>query len=138
MDIISFEAISVAIGGSVGVANIGGVATAIAVGGPGAVFWMWVSALFGMILKMVETTLAVYYRSRDEKGIPFGGPTYYMEKGLGEERGFKAWGLLAFIFGAGIFSTFFLTLQNYTVSEAVGNTFGINLIIVSVLYVVCV
>ena len=134
----SFEAISVAIGGSVGVANIGGVATAIAVGGPGAVFWMWVSALFGMILKMVETTLAVYYRSRDEKGIPFGGPTYYMEKGLGEERGFKAWGLLAFIFGAGIFSTFFLTLQNYTVSEAVGNTFGINLIIVSVLYVVCV
>lgn len=134
----SFEAISVAIGGSVGVANIGGVSTAIAVGGPGAVFWMWMSALMGMVLKMVEATLAVYYRSRDEKGIPFGGPTYYMEKGLGEERGFKAWGVLAFIFGAGIFSTFFLTLQNYTVSEAVGNTFGINLIVISVIYVISV
>ncbi len=134
----SFEAISVAVGGSVGVANIGGVATAIAVGGPGAVFWMWMSALLGMILKMVEATLAVYYRNRDENGIPFGGPSFYMEKGLGEERGFKSWPVLAVIFGGGIFTTFFLTLQNYTVSEAVGNTFGINLIVVSVLYVICV
>lgn len=134
----SFEALSVAIGGSVGVANIGGVATAIAVGGPGAVFWIWVAALMGMILKTVEVTLAVYYRSRDEKGIPFGGPTYYMEKGLGEERGFKWWVVLAVVFGMGIFSTFFLTLQNYTVSEAVGNTFDISLIAVSVVYVICI
>ncbi len=132
----SYEAISVAIGGSVGVGNIGGVATAIAVGGPGAVFWMWVAALVGMVIKMAEVTLAVYYRSKDENGDPFGGPTYYMEKGLGEEKGFKAWPILAVIFGAGIFSTFFLTLQNYTVSEAIGNTFNIPILAVSVAYVV--
>lgn len=134
----SYEAISVAIGGSVGVGNIGGVATAIAVGGPGAVLWMWIAALVGMLIKMAEVTLAVYYRSKDEDGIPFGGPTYYMEKGLGEEKGFKGWGILAFIFGAGIFSTFFITLQNYTVSEAVGNTFNIPILYVSVFYILCV
>lgn len=133
-----FEAICIALGGSVGVANIGGVATAVAVGGPGAVFWMWMSALLGMILKMGEVTLSVYYREKDEKGIPFGGPSFYMEKGLGEEKGFKGWPILAIVFGAGIFSTFFLTLQNYTVSEAIGNTFGISLIAVSIVYTICV
>ncbi|PAB57946.1 alanine/glycine:cation symporter family protein [Anaeromicrobium sediminis] len=126
-----FEAVSTAIGGSVGVGNIGGVATAIAVGGPGAVFWMWVTALVGMLIKNVEVTLAVYYRRTDEEGKPYGGPTYYMERGLGEEKGFKAWGILAFIFGAGIFTTFFITLQNYTVSEAVSSTLGVNMIVVS-------
>ncbi len=133
-----FEAISVAIGGSIGVGNIGGVATAIAVGGPGALLWMWIAAFVGMLIKMAEVTLAVYYRSKDEDGNPFGGPTYYMQKGLGQEKGFKAWPILAFIFGAGIFSTFFITLQNYTVSEAVGNTFGIPLLYVSVFYIVCI
>ena len=98
-----FEAVSTAIGGSVGVGNIGGVATAIAVGGPGAVLWMWVAALVGMMIKMAEVTLAVYYRSKDEKGNPYGGPTYYMEKGLGIEKGFKGWPIMAFIFGGGIF-----------------------------------
>lgn len=96
------------------------------------------SALLGMILKMVEVTLSVYYRNKDEKGIPFGGPTFYMEKGLGEERGFKGWFILAIIFGAGIFTTFFITLQNYTVSEAIGNTFGISLIAVSIVYVISI
>jgi AGCS family alanine or glycine:cation symporter len=133
-----FEAVSSAIGGSVGVGNIGGVATAIAVGGPGAVLWMWIAALVGMVIKMAEVTLAVYYRSKDEKGNPYGGPTYYMEKGLGVEKGFKGWPVMAFIFGAGIFSTFFLTMQNYTVSEAVGNTFGIPLLAVSVAYILLV
>lgn len=133
-----FEAICIAVGGTVGVSNIGGVATAIAVGGPGAIFWMWIAALLGMVLKMVEVTLGVYYREKDEKGLPFGGPTYYMEKGLGEEKGFKGWKPLAIVFGAGIFSTFFITLQNYTVSEAIGNTFGINMMIIAVIYIACV
>jgi len=133
----SFEAVSTAIGGSVGVGNIGGVATAIAVGGPGAVFWMWLIALLGMIIKNVEVTLAVYYRMKDEIGNPYGGPTYYMERGLGEEKGFKAWGLLAFVFGAGIFATFFITLQNYTISEAIGSTFNINMIVASGFFVLC-
>lgn len=91
-----------------------------------------------MIIKNVEVTLAVYYRLKDEKGEPYGGPTYYMEKGLGEEKGFKAWGILAFIFGAGIFSTFFITLQNYTVAEAVGGTLNMSMLIVGAVYVILV
>ncbi|MGM9919651.1 MAG: alanine/glycine:cation symporter family protein [Bhargavaea sp.] len=131
-----FQAVSTAIGGSVGVGNIGGVATAIAVGGPGAVFWMWLTALFSMMTKMVEVTLAVHYRSTDEKGDPYGGPTYYMQKGLGEEKNFKFWWIPAFLFGFGIFSTFFITLQNYTVAEAIDSSFGFGLIPSSIIYVV--
>lgn len=128
------EAVSTAIGGSVGVGNIGGVATAIATGGPGAVFWMWVCALIGMIIKTAEVTLAVHYRNTDEEGNPYGGPTYYIEKGLGEEKGFKLWPLMAFLFGGGIFATFFITLQNYTVSEALDSAFGIGMIPASLIY----
>ncbi|WP_047983597.1 alanine/glycine:cation symporter family protein [Ornithinibacillus californiensis] len=128
----SFEAVSTAVGGSVGVGNIGGVATAIAVGGPGAVFWMWLCALLGMIIKTVEVTLSVHYRNTDENGDPYGGPTYYMEKGLGEEKKFKLWMVPAIIFGFGIFGTFFFTLQNYTVSEAVSSTFGVGMIPASI------
>jgi AGCS family alanine or glycine:cation symporter len=130
------QAVSAAIGGAVGVGNIGGVATAIATGGPGAVFWLWVCALIGMMTKMVEVSLAVYYRNTDEDGNPYGGPTYYMEKGLGVEKGFKVWAIPAVIFGAGIFATFFFSVQNYTVSEAVASTFGINMIVVSVVFCV--
>ncbi|MGE6257062.1 alanine/glycine:cation symporter family protein [Heyndrickxia sporothermodurans] len=133
-----FEAVSTAIGGSVGVGNIGGVATAIAVGGPGAVFWMWCSALIGMLIKTVEVTLSVYYRNTDENGDPYGGPTYYMEKGLGEERNFKYWIIPALLFGLGIFSTFFITLQSYTISEAVSSTFNIGMIPVSIVYLLLV
>ncbi len=131
-----FQALTVAIGGSVGVANIAGVATAIAAGGPGAVFWMWFSALFGMIIKLAEVTLAVHYRTHDLEGQVIGGPTVYIEKGLGEEKGWKIWRVLAILFGIGIFSTFFLTVQNYTVSEAVAGTFNVNPIIISILYVI--
>ncbi|MFD2762164.1 alanine/glycine:cation symporter family protein [Lentibacillus juripiscarius] len=130
--ISSFEAVSTAVGGSVGVANIGGVSTAIAVGGPGAVFWMWVCALFGMIIKTVEVTLSVHYRNTDENGDPYGGPTYYMEKGLGEEKNFTYWMIPAILFGFGIFITFFFTLQNYTISEAVSSTFDISMIPISI------
>ena len=129
-----FEAVSTAIGGSVGVANMGGVATAIAVGGPGAIFWMWVTALFGLIIKNVEVALAVYYRRTDEEGNPYGGPTYYMERGLGEEKGFKGWILLAMVFGVGIFATYFITVQNYTVTEAVCSTLDLNMLAVSLVY----
>ncbi|WP_099159757.1 alanine/glycine:cation symporter family protein [Virgibacillus ndiopensis] len=132
----SFEAVSTAIGGSVGVANIGGVATAIAVGGPGAVFWMWVCALIGMIIKTVEVTLSVYYRNTDENGDPYGGPTYYMEKGLGEERKFKYWIIPAAIFGFCIFGPFFFTLQNYTISEAVSSTFNIGMMPASIIFMI--
>jgi AGCS family alanine or glycine:cation symporter len=129
-----FQAVSAAIGSAVGVGNIGGVATAIATGGPGAVFWLWVCALVGMLTKMVEVTLAVHYRSTDEDGNPYGGPTYYMEKGLGIEKRFRAWRIPAIIFGCGIFSTTIFTVQNYTVSEAVASTFGLNMIAVSITF----
>ena len=132
-----FEAVSTAIGGTVGVGNIGGVATAMAVGGPGSLFWLWIAAFVGMILKMAEVSLGVYYREKDEKGDPYGGPTYYMEKGLGEEKGHKWWLIPAAIFGGGIFSTFFITVQNYTVSEAVSAAFGIKIIYASIIYIVC-
>ncbi len=133
-----FQAVSIAVGGSVGVSNISGVGTAIATGGPGALFWLWIAALLGMMIKMAEVTLAVYYRTTKEDGTHFGGPTYYMQKGLGEERGWKAWPILAILFGGGIFITFFITLQNYTVSEAVGTTFNIPYMIPSLLLVAAV
>ena len=132
-----FEAVSTAIGGTVGVGNIGGVATAMAVGGPGSLFWLWIAAFVGMILKMAEVSLGVYYREKDEKGDPYGGPTYYMEKGLGEEKGHKWWLIPAAIFGGGIFSTFFITVQNYTVSEAVSAAFGVKIIYASIIYIIC-
>lgn len=135
--ITPFEAVATAIGGSVGVGNIGGVATAMAVGGPGALFWLWIAAFVGMILKMAEVALGVYYRERDEKGELYGGPTYYMEKGLGEEKGHKWWIIPAAIFGGGIFSTFFITVQNYTVSEAVSAAFGVKIIYASIFYIIC-
>ncbi len=135
--ITPFEAVSTAIGGSVGVGNIGGVATAMAVGGPGALVWLWIAAFVGMILKMAEVSLGVYYRQTDENGETYGGPTYYMEKGLGEEKGHSWWIIPATIFGGGIFSTFFITVQNYTVSEAVSSAFGIKIIYASTLYIIC-
>ncbi|MDD2295951.1 MAG: alanine:cation symporter family protein, partial [Eubacteriales bacterium] len=74
-----WEAVTVAVGGAVGAGNIGGVASAIAVGGPGAIFWMWLCALVGMLTKMAEVTLALHYRQPDVWGDRFvGGPTYYM------------------------------------------------------------
>jgi AGCS family alanine or glycine:cation symporter len=89
-----FQAVSIALAGTIGVGNIAGVASAISLGGPGSVFWMWVAALVGMILKMVEVTLAVHYRDVMPDGATYGGPTYYMEKGLGKEKGYKWWIIL--------------------------------------------
>lgn len=97
--ISSFEAMSMALGTTIGVGNIGGVATAIAMGGPGAVFWMWVAGIFGLIIKTVEITLAVYYRSKDQSGDSYGGPNYYIHKGIGIEKNKKVLAkCLSFIF----------------------------------------
>ena len=134
----SFEAVSIAIGGSVGVSNISGVGTAIATGGPGALFWLWVAALLGMVIKMAEVTLAVYYREKQANGEYLGGPTYYMQKGLGEEKKLPFWKIFAVCFGGCIFLTWFITLQNFTVSEAVGSTFGLPYIVPSIIYVLAI
>jgi AGCS family alanine or glycine:cation symporter len=121
----AFEAVSVAVGTTVGVGNIAGVATAIATGGPGAVFWLWVAGFLGQIIKMAEVSLAVHYRSSDPDGSTFGGPTYYIKKGIGVKRKNVAlYKILNGVFLGGFVVSFLLTMQNYTVSEAIAGTFS--------------
>ena len=88
-----FQAVCTALAGTVGTGNIAGVAGAIAIGGPGAVFWMWCSALLGMCTKFAEVTLAVQYRERSDAGEWVGGPMYYIKNGLG-----KRWQFLAVLY----------------------------------------
>lgn len=90
-----FQAVCTALAATVGTGNIAGVAGAIAIGGPGAVFWMWVSALLGMCTKFSEVTLAVHFRERNEHGDLVGGPMYYIKNGLG-----KNWQWLAVLYAA--------------------------------------
>ncbi len=133
--ITSLQALSIAVGATVGVGNIGGVATAIAVGGPGAVFWLWVAGVFGQIIKVAEVSLAVYYRNTKPDGTTYGGPTYYMQKGLGAQKKLKPLAnILSFIFLFGFVVGFLITMQNYTVSEAVASTFDIGMLQVSIAY----
>ena len=88
-----FQAVCTALAATVGTGNIAGVAGAIAIGGPGAVFWMWISALLGMCTKFAEVTLAVHFRERNDKGDFVGGPMYYIKNGLG-----KNWMWLAYLY----------------------------------------
>lgn len=76
-----FQAVMTALASTVGTGNITGVATAIALGGPGAVFWMWISAVFGMMTKFSEVVLSVHFREKNQRGENVGGPMYYMETG---------------------------------------------------------
>ena len=127
--ISSFEAMSTALGTTIGVGNIGGVATALALGGPGAIFWMWVSGLFGMIIKTAEITLAVHYRSKDENGEAYGGPNYYIQKGIGKEMNKKTlYKVLSGLFAIGFSLSYFINIQTYTVSEALSTTFGFGML----------
>ena len=84
-EVTPFQAVATALAATVGTGNIAGVTGAICVGGPGAVFWMWISALFGMVTKYAEVVLAVRYRERNEKGDWVGGPMYYIRNGLGKK-----------------------------------------------------
>lgn len=79
-----FQAVCTALAGTIGTGNIAGVAGAIAIGGPGAVFWMWCSALLGMCTKFSEVTLAVHFREKNSEGDWVGGPMYYIKNGLGK------------------------------------------------------
>jgi AGCS family alanine or glycine:cation symporter len=131
------EAMSVAIGTTIGVGNIGGVATAIAFGGPGAVFWMWIAGILGQVIKMAEITLAVHYRSKNDDGTAYGGPNYYMKKGIGEEKNKKGlYKFLSLLFAFGFLVGFFINIQTYTVSEAIGNTFDISLVTIGVIFTI--
>ena len=94
-----FQALCTALAATIGVGNIAGVAAAIAIGGPGAVFWMWVAAFLGMMTNYSENVLGIYYRRRNEKGEWSGGAMYYLQDGLGGKKGFKAVGkVLAVLF----------------------------------------
>ncbi len=96
-DVSSFQALCTALAATVGTGNIVGVATAIKLGGPGALFWMWLAAFFGMATKYAEGVLAVKYRTYDDNGNASGGPMYYIEQGLGKK--FKPMAVLFSIFG---------------------------------------
>ena len=97
-----FQAVCTALAATVGTGNIAGVAGAIAIGGPGAVFWMWISALLGMCTKFSEVTLAVHFREKNKRGDYVGGPMYYIKNGLG-----KNWMWLAYLFAAfGVLTVF--------------------------------
>ena len=98
-EVSHFQALATAVSGTVGNGNIAGVALAIALGGPGATFWMIVCGLLGMSSKFVECTLGVQYRDVGEDGTVYGGPMYYISKGL-KERGFKTLGKIAAVFFA--------------------------------------
>tara|TARA_B100001173_G_scaffold185610_1_gene160264 strand:+ start:15 stop:1541 length:1527 start_codon:yes stop_codon:yes gene_type:complete len=98
-EVSHFQALTTAVSGTVGNGNIAGVALAIALGGPGATFWMIVCGLMGMSLKFVECTLGVHYRDIDENGVVYGGPMYYLSKGL-KEKGFVTLGKISAVFFA--------------------------------------
>ncbi len=117
-----FQATTTSLAGTVGMGNMAGVATALSIGGPGAIFWMWVLAFFGMITKAAEITIAVHYRDIDEHGHINGGPMYYIQRALG-------WKFLAILFSIGItINAFFSSslLQAHTVGRAFDATYGIN------------
>ena len=134
-----FQAVCTALAATVGTGNIAGVAGAIAIGGPGAVFWMWISALLGMGTKFAEVTLAVRFRERNDKGDYVGGPMYYIKNGLGSKWMWLAY-LYAFFGVCAVFGTGNATQVN-TITAAVdtalinygmitvSSTAGCNLII---------
>ena len=123
-DVSHFGALMTALSATIGTGNIAGVATAVVTGGPGAVFWMWITAIFGMATKYGEGVLAVKYRVTNSKGEMSGGPMYYIENGLG-----KKWKWLAFLFAFfGVMASFGIgsTVQANSVAQAVHSSFGID------------
>ena len=131
-----FQAVSTAMAATVGTGNIAGVTGAIFVGGPGAVFWMWVSAFFGMCTKYSEIALAMKYRVKDENGFYKGGPMYYIENGLG-----KNWKWLAVIFAIlGGLASFGIgnIAQSNEIAGAMESLMGINPMITGIILAVIV
>ena len=120
-EITPFNALMTSLSATVGTGNIAGVATAIALGGPGALFWMWLTALVGMATKYAEATLAVHFRQTNKDGEHVGGPMYYIRYGLG-----KKWSWLAFLFSFfGIFAAFGIgnTVQSNSVADGLNHSF---------------
>jgi len=120
-DISHFQALMTALAATVGTGNIAGVATAIVAGGPGALFWMWITGLFGMVTKYSEAVLAVKYRITDKLGTFSGGPMYYISRGLGWKWLGVIFAVFASIAAFGIGNM----VQSNSVADAVNTSFGI-------------
>jgi AGCS family alanine or glycine:cation symporter len=120
-DISHFQALMTALSATVGTGNIAGVATAIAIGGPGALFWMWITGLVGMATKYAEAVLAVKYRIKDANGNMAGGPMYYIEKGLG----WRWMGLIFAFFTAIAAFGIGNMVQSNSVADALNSTFSV-------------
>jgi len=123
-EISPFAALSTALSGQVGTGNLAGVATAIALGGPGAVFWMWITALIGMALAFAEGSLAIRYRERTSDGVYRGGPMSYIMLGLG-----RKWTWLAVLFCLGTLFSALVTgnsIQSNAVADGLNELFGIE------------
>ncbi|MBA2852282.1 AGCS family alanine or glycine:cation symporter [Methanococcus maripaludis] len=125
-DISHFQALMTALAATIGTGNIAGVATAYVLGGPGAIFWMWVTAFFGMATKYAEAVLAIKYRTVDDNGEMAGGPMYFLEKGLPNHGLGKILGVAFAFFGA--FAAFGIgnMVQTNSVADAVASNFGVD------------
>ena len=116
------QAAATSLAGTVGMGNMAGVATALSVGGPGAIFWMWIMAIFGMMSKTAEITLGVYYRQRGSDGEMRGGPQYTIRRGLG-------WTSLSVLFSAGMLINAVVAaslLQAHTVGRALRASYDLD------------
>ena len=126
-DITPFQALMTSLSATIGTGNIAGVATAIAVGGPGAVFWMWMTAAFGGATKFGEAVLAIRYREVNDKGEQSGGPMYYIKNGMKEKFGGN-WAWLGWLFAFfGVFASFGIgsMVQSNSVADALNTGFGL-------------
>lgn len=128
--ISQFQALTTALAASIGTGNIAGVATAVAVGGPGAVFWMWVSAFFGMMTSFTENVLGIFYRKKNKNGEWSGGAMYYLEEGVGRKKGMKTFGrILAVLFAVFcVLASFGIgnMTQANSISAAMESDFGVS------------
>lgn len=151
-EVSSFGALCTALSATIGTGNIVGVATAVCAGGPGALFWMWIAALFGMATKYAEGVLAVKYRTIDDTGHALGGPFYYIERGMGKgwkwlAKMFAFFGMCVGLFGIGTFTqvngiasavqNFFDPEQSWTVN-LFGMTYSWTVVIASLILTLCV
>lgn len=134
-DVSSFAALCTALSATIGTGNIVGVATAIKAGGPGALFWMWMAAFFGMATKYAEGLLAIKFRVVDDNGQMAGGPMYYIERGLGKKwlaKMFAVFGVGVAFFGIGTFP------QVNAITEAVKITFDVPVILTALVITILV